>query len=160
MFTGRAQPRRIQRSLSCAGCVIENEPANRPDPILMGLSLLLGEHMSPSDGSDWRCLSEGALCAGLANRASDDILRSKCSICILIFRQLIATQRTLRVFFFGHLVDSAAVGCLGVGRPGRVGVRRLYQSRIRWYPSANLSPAYDTFRWGSRRPWTSQRQGR
>jgi hypothetical protein len=31
----------------------------------------LRKHASPSNASKWRCLSEGALCAGLSNRASN-----------------------------------------------------------------------------------------
>ena len=59
---------------------VEDETVNGPDLNLVGLSRrLLREHTSPSDGSDWRCLSEGALCAGLANRASDYILLNKSS---------------------------------------------------------------------------------
>ena len=57
--------------LARVACV-ENEPVERPDLDLPGLRrCFLREHTSPSDGSDWRCLSEGALCAGLANRASN-----------------------------------------------------------------------------------------
>ena len=57
---------------------VEDQPVDRPDLNLVGLSRrLLREHTSPSDGSDWRCLSEGALCAGLANRASNFIVQNK-----------------------------------------------------------------------------------
>ena len=39
-------------------------------PVLDPLGHCLRKHASPSDTSKWRCLSEGALCAGLSNRAS------------------------------------------------------------------------------------------
>ena len=39
---------------------VKDKPIDRPDFNLVGLSRrLLREHTSPSDGSDWRCLSEG-----------------------------------------------------------------------------------------------------
>src|ERR1035437_650359 len=40
-------------------------------PVLDPLRHRLRKHASPFDTSKWRCLSEGALCAGLSNRASD-----------------------------------------------------------------------------------------
>jgi hypothetical protein len=62
---------------------IEDQAVNRPDLNLEGLCCrVLRKHASPFDTSKWRCLSEGALCAGLSNRVPNYNSVRKCFRCL------------------------------------------------------------------------------